>query len=85
MLSVFLALIIVLFGFLESDRMVRFSLAILIFSTYLPGFTIITSPETELLTAVCMNPLDRLKSQQQFQCLTLILRSEERIIKMLAF
>lgn len=48
----FLDIIRVSSGFPEYDLIVRFSLAIVIFSTYVPGFTIITSPGVALFTAV---------------------------------
>lgn len=47
----FPAWIIVSSGFPDADLIVRLSLVILIFSVYVPGFTVITSPEVELFTA----------------------------------
>lgn len=41
-------------GFPDSDLRIRFPLSILIFSVYVPGFTIITSPGLELFIAFCI-------------------------------
>jgi len=49
-----LALIVVFSGVPDSDRIVRLSLLTLRFSIYVPGFTVIISPEVELSRAVCI-------------------------------
>lgn len=50
--------IIVLLGFPDSDLIVIPLLATLIFSVYVPGFTVIISPELALSTAACIEPGD---------------------------